>query len=125
MSRRKAPTTTRRGAQARPAPDLVDRDFSASGPDALWVADITYVPTAAGLLSLSVVLEALSRRIVGWAMANHLRSELVLAALEMALAQRRPEGVALAERRVGPCPVDRRGGGGYEAAYAGTAGRLE
>jgi putative transposase len=93
VSRRKAPTTTRRGSQARPAPDLVDRDFSVRGPDELWVADITYVPTAVGFLYLSVVLDAFSRRIVGWAMANHLRTELVLAALEMALAQRRPDGV--------------------------------
>jgi len=57
------------------------------------VADITYIPTATGFLYLSVVLDALSRRIVGWSMANHLRTELVLAALEMALEQRRPEGV--------------------------------
>ena len=93
VSRRKAPTTTRRREEARPAPDLVDRDFSARGPDELWVADITYVPTAVGFLYLSVVLDAFSRRIVGWAMANHLRTDLVLAALEMALAQRRPDGV--------------------------------
>lgn len=93
VSRRKAPPTTRRREEARPAPDLVDRDFSARGPDELWVADITYVPTAVGFLYLSVVLDAFSRRIIGWAMANHLRTELVLAALEMALAQRRPDGV--------------------------------
>ncbi len=93
VSRRKAPTTTRRRSEARPAPDLVERDFTASGPDELWVADITYVPTTAGFLYLSVVLDAFSRRIVGWSMANHLRTELVLSALEMALAQRKPEGV--------------------------------
>ena len=93
VSRRKPPTTTRRSEQARPAADLVDRDFTADGPDALWVADITYVSTAAGFLYLSVVLDAFSRRIVGWSMASHLRTELVLAALEMALAQRRPQEV--------------------------------
>ncbi len=87
------PTTTRRQADARPAPDLIQRDFTAEAPDRLWVADITYVPTAIGFLYLSVVLDAFSRRIVGWAMANHLRTELVLAALEMALRQRKPEGV--------------------------------
>lgn len=93
VSRRKSPTTTRRSEEARPAPDLVDRDFTANGPDELWVADITYVPTAAGFLYLSVVLDAFSRRIIGWAMASHLRAELVLAALEMALTQRRPDEV--------------------------------
>ena len=77
----------------RPAPDLVDRDFSVSGPDQLWVADITYVPTWAGFLYLAVVLDAWSRRVVGWAMATHLRTELVLDALDMALWQRRPEAV--------------------------------
>ena len=87
------PTTTRRDKEARPAPDLVDRDFTASGPNQLWVADITYVPTMAGFLYLAVVLDAWSRRIVGWSMANHLRTELVLDAMEMAVGQRRPKDV--------------------------------
>jgi putative transposase len=91
VSRRKRPSTTVRGAEARPAPDLVDRDFTASRPDELWVADITYVPTDSGYLYLSVVLDAFSRRIVGWAMASHLRTELVLEALDMAAQQRSPE----------------------------------
>jgi putative transposase len=73
--------------------DLVDRQFKASGPDQLWVADITYVPTWAGFLYLSVVLDVWSRKIVGWAIESHLRTELVLAALNAALAQRRPERV--------------------------------
>ena len=60
--------------------------FSAEAPNRLWVADITYVPTASGFLYLAVVLDAFSRRIVGWAMAHHLRSELVLDALEMAVS---------------------------------------
>ncbi len=91
--RRGGPVTTRRDQEARSAPDLVDRDFTAAGPNQLWVADITYVPTAAGFLYLAVVLAAFSRRIVGWSMANHLRAELVLDALEMAVGQRRPHDV--------------------------------
>jgi putative transposase len=90
VSRRKPFPTTVRDETARPAPDLVDRQFTARGPDRLWVADITYVPTWAGFLYLAVVLDAWSRRVVGWAMASHLRTELVLAALDMAIAQRRP-----------------------------------
>lgn len=88
VSRRKRPSTTIRKESARPAPDLVERDFTASGPDELWVADITYVPTQAGYLYLAVVLDAFSRRIVGWAMMGHLRTELVLEALDMAAQQR-------------------------------------
>ena len=93
VSRRKQFRTTVRDDKARPAPDLVDRQFEAAGPDQLWVADITYVPTWAGFLYLAVVLDAWSRRIVGWAMETHLRTELVLAALDMAIAQRRPTEV--------------------------------
>lgn len=94
VSRRRAGvTTTRRDKQARPAPDLVDRNFAAAGPNRLWVADITFVPTLAGFMFLAVVLDAWSRRIVGWAMANHLRTELVLDALDMAIGQRRPRDV--------------------------------
>jgi putative transposase len=92
-SRRKKWHTTKRGKDARPAPDLVERDFAVTGPDRLWVADITYIPTWAGFLYLAVVVDAFSRRIVGWAMANHLRTELVLDALDMAVWQRRPEAV--------------------------------
>jgi putative transposase len=92
-SRRKQCRTTVRDRDARAAPDLVDRNFSVEGPDQLWVADITYIPTWAGFLFLAVVLDAFSRRIVGWAMANHLRTELVLDALNMALGQRRAPGV--------------------------------
>jgi putative transposase len=93
VSRRKRIRTTIRDGRARPAPDLVQRDFGAEAANRLWVADITYVPTRAGFLYLAVVLDAFSRRIVGWAMATHLRAELVLEALDMALAQRRPEDV--------------------------------
>ena len=95
VTRRRFKTgTTKRDAQARPAPDLVNRDFSAEGPDRLWVADITYVPTWAGWLYLAVVLDAWSRRIVGWAMATHMEAELVGDALYMAIRRRQPkEGV--------------------------------
>jgi len=93
VSRRRGPVTTVRGPEAEPAPDLVRRDFAATAPNELWVADITYVPTRSGFLYLAVVLDAFSRKVVGWSMADHLRTDLVLAALDMALAQRRPEGV--------------------------------
>lgn len=93
VSRRKWPVTTVRAEHARPAPDLVQRAFTATGPNQLWVADITYIPTWAGTLYLAVVLDVWSRRIIGWAMATHLRTSLVLSALEMAIAQRRPTAV--------------------------------
>lgn len=93
VSRRKGPRTTRRDTEARPAPDLVEREFHADAPDRLWVADITYVPTLAGFVYLAIVLDVFSRRIVGWSMAAHLRTELVLDALEMAVQQRRPDSV--------------------------------
>ena len=84
-------TTTSDGGPV--SADLVERNFDADRPNKLWVADITYIPTWAGFLFLAVVMDAWSRRIVGWAMATHLRTELVLDALNMALGQRRPEGV--------------------------------
>jgi len=93
VSRRKRVFTTRRDSDARPAPDLVKRDFRADAPDQLWVADITYVPTWAGFLYLAVVIDAWSRRVVGWSMADNLRTQLVINALNMALEQRRPSGV--------------------------------
>ena len=93
ISRRKGTRTTIRDARARAAPDLVERAFTADAPDRLWVADITYIPTWAGFLYLAVVLDTFSRRVVGWSMANHLRTQLVLDALDMALWQRRPDGV--------------------------------
>jgi putative transposase len=89
VSRRPFVTTTRRDPRARPAPDLVQRAFTGDGPDRLWVADITYIATGSGFLFLAVVLDAWSRRVVGWAMAAHLRTDLVLDALNMAVTQRR------------------------------------
>ena len=85
--------TTRRDRSARPAPDLVVRQFVAEGPNALWVADITYVPTWVGFLYLAVVLDVWSRKIVGWAIAAHLRTSLVTSALDMAVTQRSPVDV--------------------------------
>jgi putative transposase len=93
VSRRNWIVTTVRNRQARPAPDLVERNFTATAPNRLWVADITYIPTWAGFLYLAVVLDVFSRRIVGWAMETYLRTELVLKALDMALGQRRAAGV--------------------------------
>jgi len=75
------------------AVDLVDRKFYTDGPDRLWVADITYIPTWAGFLYLAMVLDVYSRRIVGWAMETHLKTELILAALDMAITQRQPTAV--------------------------------
>ena len=92
VSRRKFVTTTVNDG-GRQAPDLVERNFVAERPDLLWVADITYIPTWAGFLYLAVVLDAFSRRIVGWSMGTTLATQLVLDALNMALATRRPNGV--------------------------------
>ena len=85
--------TTRRDHRQGKAPDLVKRQFVAERPDQLWVADMTYVPTWAGFIYLAVVLDVWSRRVVGWSIGEDMRTELVLSALNMALAQRRPEGV--------------------------------
>ena len=93
VSRRRSARTTIRDERVRPAGDLVDRNFHAENPDQLWVADITYIPTWTGFLYLAVVLDAFSRRIVGWAMGTDLRTPLVLDALNMALGQRRPRDV--------------------------------
>jgi putative transposase len=93
VTRRKWMQTTVRSAQGRPAPDLVQRQFAATAPNQLWVADITYIPTWTGMLYLAVVLDVWSRRVIGWAMETHLRTELVLAAVNMAITQRRPQDV--------------------------------
>jgi len=93
VSRRKQFVTTRRDPTADAAPDLVKRDFHAAGANQLWVADITYIATSDGFIYLAVVLDAWSRRVVGWALAAHLRTELVMDALDRALRSRRPHGV--------------------------------
>jgi len=90
--RRKVATTRRNPAQAA-APDLVKREFTADGPDRTWVADITYVPTKAGFLYLAVVIDVWSRRVVGWSMRDDMATPLVTNALDMAIEQRKPDGV--------------------------------
>jgi putative transposase len=82
--------TTLRGLDLAPAPDLVERNFSPQGPDRIWVADITYIRTWEGWLYLAAVMDLYSRKIVGWSMASHLRTELVADALDMAIVRRRP-----------------------------------
>jgi len=88
VTRRKWVVTTRRDPKARPAPDLVERKFVANGPNQLWVADMTYIPTHVGFLYLAVVLDVWSRKIVGWAFSARLATQIVLEALNMAIDQR-------------------------------------
>jgi putative transposase len=90
VHRRRFVRTTIRDEDAAPFPDLVDRDFRAPGPDRLWVADITALPTRAGACYLAAIVDAWSRRVVGWSMERHMRSELVTAALDAAIIHRRP-----------------------------------
>jgi putative transposase len=82
--------TTRRDPRSAPAPDLLRRDFVAGRPNKVWLADITYIPTREGFLYLAFVLDAHWRRIVGWSMGSHMRTELVVDALEMAVWRRKP-----------------------------------
>ena len=81
---------TRRDPDAEPADDLVNRQFTVDGPDRLWVSDITEHPTAEGKVYFAVVLDAWSRRVIGWSIADHIRAELVVDALQMAIWRRRP-----------------------------------
>jgi putative transposase len=82
--------TTHRVALQRAAPDLIGRNFASEEPDRLWVADITYVRSREGFVYLAFILDACSRKVVGWSMATHLRTELVVDALQMAIARRKP-----------------------------------
>jgi transposase InsO family protein len=89
--RRRSRVRTTDAAHGHPAaPNLLGRDFAADAPDRRWAADVTYVPTGEGWLYLAAVLDLCSRKVVGWAMADHLRAELCLDALGMALGRRRP-----------------------------------
>ena len=91
ISRRRARRrTTVPDPAAAPAPDLVQRRFQADQPNQLWVADLTYIPTAEGWLYLAVIVDACSRAVVGWAMRADLKAELVVAAVRMAITRRRP-----------------------------------
>jgi putative transposase len=87
---RRIRTTHRVALQQAAAPDLVGRNFASEQPDRLWVADITYVRSKEGFVYLAFILDACSRKVVGWSMATHLRSELVIDALQMAIARRKP-----------------------------------
>ena len=101
---RRGSSTTVRDADARPAPDLVERQLRRRGAEPLWVADITYIPTWAGFLFLAVVLDACSRRSSAGRWPTHLRTELVLAALNMALGQRRPDKSSIIPTRAPSTP---------------------
>ena len=90
LQRRRRGRTTVSVPGVRVADDLVERQFCPDGPNQLWVADFTYLRTWEGWLYLAAVQDAYSRRIVGWSMADHMRSELVVDALEMAVQRRRP-----------------------------------
>jgi len=133
VSRRRGVRTTRRGPEEHAAADLVQRQFVATAPNQLWVADITYLPTWAGFLYLAIVLDVWSRRVVGWAMATHLKTGLVLAALNMAITQRRPcamihhsdrgcqyTALAFGQRcqQLGVCPSRGAVGSAYDNAMA-------
>ena len=85
--------TTERNRRQRAAPDLVQRHFTASFPNQLWVADMTYIPTWQGFLYLAVVLDVYSRKVVGWAFGQFMTAQLVIEALDMALYTRKPNGV--------------------------------
>ena len=82
--------TTIADPAAQRSPDLVNRDFTAEAPDRLWVADFTYLRCHEGLVFFAFVIDVFSRRVVGWQLASHMRTDLVLDALRMALSQRRP-----------------------------------
>jgi len=90
---RKFVVTTQRADQSSEVTDLVERRFYAERPNRLWVADATYIPTWSGFLYLVIVLDVFSRKVVGWAMETNLRTELMLAAIDMAITMRRPHGV--------------------------------
>ena len=117
VTRRRFKTgTTKRDAGAKAARDLVNRDFSAEGPDQLWVADITQVRTRAGWLYLAVVLDVWSRRIVGWAMAPRMPAELVGDALKMAISTRQPKGPVIHHSDRGSQPKFKRSSQQYRVS---------
>ena len=95
IRRRFVPTTTQVDPTKRPAPNTLDRDFTAEGPNRKWVSDITYLQTAAGWVYLAVVLDLFSRKGVGWAIGESLETKLVSTALRRAIEARRPEGSQL------------------------------
>ena len=96
IHRRRRGGCTRRDLHAEPSDDLVKRAFDPAEPDRLWVMDVTEHPTGTGKLYLAVVLDAWSKRVVGWSIADHIRSELVVDALQMAIWRRQPTGPTVA-----------------------------
>jgi transposase InsO family protein len=88
--KRRAPRTTESNHALPVAPNLLDRQFAAAAPNQVWLADMTYIPTAEGWLYLAVVLDMFARRVVGWSMSETMPQELTITALQMALVQRRP-----------------------------------
>jgi putative transposase len=87
---RRIPRTTQRDPKAAPAPNLLNQEFSAPAPDRKWVGDLTYIDTAEGWLYLATILDLFSRRVVGWAMGEHMDAALVQQAWNMAVSQRCP-----------------------------------
>lgn len=127
IMRRKYQVTTRRDPAAVGAADLVDREFLATAPNQLWVADITYIPTWAGFLYLAIVLDVFSRRIAGWAMQATLETSLVLDALNMAIGPRQPTAVIHHSDhgcQYTSVQFGKRCRGGRRAALDGLRGRL-
>ena len=103
IHRRRGRGCTRRDPDASPSEDLVQRRFDPTGPNRLWVMDVTEHPTGDGKVYLAVVLDAFSRRVVGWSIADHVRAELVVDAVQMAIWRRRPpEGQTVAHSDHGP-----------------------
>lgn len=118
VRKRFTPTTTRVDPTRQPAPNTLDQDFTASAPNRKWVADITYLPTAAGWVCLAVVLDLFSRKVVGWALAPTLETELVSTALRRAIQARRPDGRQLLHHSDRGCQYT-------STAYQGTLRTLD
>lgn len=95
VSRGFTPTTTQADPTKQPAPNLLNRDFTADAPNLKWTTDITYLPTAEGWVYLAVVMDLFSRKIIGWQLGDSLATELIAAALRNAIEARRPDGVQL------------------------------
>lgn len=113
--RRVTPRTTITDPSAAVAPNVLRRQFTAAAPDRAWVGDITYLPTGEGWLYLASLVDVYSRRVVGWALADHLRTELALEALQLALGQRHPEAGTLVHHTDRGCQYTARA---YQAVLA-------
>ena len=123
ISRRPRHGCTRRRTGAVPSDNLVHRQFRPDGPDRLWVADVTQHPTGEGWVYLATVIDAWSRRVVGWSIADHLRAELVVDALDMATMRRRPSGTVMHSDHWLNLVSTRRGCSGSGYVGPGCSGR--